>query len=138
MAYCNHSSARPFNGYVLEEYRIIVPLPAPYEQPHNSAFLERTILHFSVVREEVSSTPGLWRALQVLLIPWARESRSRRHSLSRHLSTRRDQVPDVKESFDIGREDDASMSNVFPSSDVLPGFLRILYSILRDVLSGTG
>lgn len=87
-----------------------MPLPAPYEQPHNSAFLEQTILHSSVVREAESSTSRLWRALQVLLVPWARESRSRRHSLSRHLSTRRDQVPDVKEPFDISGEGDACLT----------------------------
>lgn len=41
---------------------------------------------------------------------------------SSDVSARRAAVPDVKESFDIGREGDERAPNVWPPADVLPGF----------------
>ena len=38
------------------------------------------------------------------------------------IAKQRAKAPDVKESFESGREDDAGMPNIWPPEDVLPGF----------------
>ncbi|KAH7306030.1 hypothetical protein B0I35DRAFT_361428 [Stachybotrys elegans] len=58
------------------------------------------------------------------------------------LASLRQKAPDAKESFDIGREDDARMRNVWPPEDVMPGFrgffakfYRRCFELEDDILS---